>query len=489
MDKTKHACILWFLLIVPLSFPLCESSTNSFENRNKEIDLIKPNANVDDYTIEWYHAFSPAYGKDIVIDSTNKIYSVGYKSKGDYLILQKFSIHGHREWNITRGEDDTDPSAITCDDENNLYITGRIGYIGDDAKLFVMKYDSDGNCLKFITLEAYDLGTSLSFYQDYLYVTGANYSESGYQLVLLKLDVNLNIEWQVIYDKDKSFFADDMKVDNFIYITGSLSRPDLNHTTRDMMLIKLDLDGNQIWNKTWCYKNYDWGRSLALVQDSIYVAGTSYSTAHNGFLLKFDHNGTLIWECVGSSNHEWNDLVVINETEILVGGQYYVDSRVYTVLKCFNSLGNQEWIKYWGHGGEDCWDSIKAMVHDSNFNIYAVGLSNIQDGVRGMLTFKYAFQMEYAPNVPIIFPSLLVLTFLIFGIISLGTVTTVIILSRNPASRYERRIINRQPRSIPEKIPRHDIHLQEKLFLKCPYCFYEEEIDGNYCPQCGKKLK
>ena len=181
--------------------------------------------------------------------------------------------------------------------------------------------------------------------------------------------------------------------------------------------------------------------------------------------------------------------MVINETEILVGGQYYVDSTVYTVLICFNSIGNQEWIKYWGHGVEDSWDSIKAMDYDSNFNIYAVGLSNIQDGVRGLLTFKYAFQMEYIPDKPQMFQIFPLFVFLIFGIISLGTITTILILNRSSPLKFKQRIDDWQSNSTPHRPSRQEIHLQEKPFLKCPYCFYEEEIDGNYCPQCGKKLK
>lgn len=487
MKKNLQVDVLFGAILLILSIILSlQNCSTSFCPNNK--DSISSTANEDDYNIEWYHAVSPAYGKDIVIDSTNKIYSVGYKTIGDYLIIQKFSNSGNLEWSITRWEDDTNPTAITCDDENNLYITGRIGTIPDDAELFVMKYNSDGDCLKFITLEEYDYGTSLSFYQGYIYITGANYSESGYQFILLKLDDNLNLEWQVIYNQSKLFFADYIKVDNFIYMTGSLTRPDLNHTSRDTMLIKLDLDGNQIWNRTWDDKNYDWGRSLTLGQDSIYLVGTSYSTALNGFLLKYDYNGTLKWEKIGSSDYEWNDLVVINETEILVGGQYYIGSTVKAVLICFDSIGNQEWIKYWGQGGEDNWNSIKSMVCDSSFNIYAVGLSNIIDGVRGILTLKYAFMMESAPESPQKFQFISLFAFTLPIVLTLGTIMTIIILYKDSLIRKKRGVNDRQLFTYSDKISTKKIPIVEKRLLKCPYCSYDLEGNGEYCPQCGKRL-
>ena len=474
-----------FILIISFFFSF-QNCLALFYPNNKE--LANPTSNEDDYNIAWYHSVSPAYGIDIIIDSTNKIYSVGYKSTGDYLIIQKFSSSGNLEWKITRGEEDTNPTAITRDEKNNLYITGRIGIIREDAELFIMKYNPDGDCLNFIKMEEYDCGTSIIFYQDYIYVTGINYLESGYQFILLKLDDNLNLQWQVIYDGNKTFIANDIKIDNFIYITGSFARTDLNLTAHDTILIKLDLDGNQIWNKTWGDTRYDYGRSLALSQDSIFLVGTSYSSSHNGFLLMYDHNGTLKWEQVGNSNYEWNDLVVINETEILVGGQYYIGSTVQTVLISFNSIGDQQWTKYWGQGGEDNWNSIKSMACDSSFNIYAVGLSNILDGVRGILTLKYGFMMESAPESPqkFLFIPLFAFTFSI--ILTLGTIISLIILCQNHVFRKKRGINNRQPYTYSDKISTKSIRMGERGLLKCPYCSYDLEGNGDYCPQCGRRL-
>jgi len=62
----------------------------------------------------------------------------------------------------------------------------------------------------------------------------------------------------------------------------------------DMLLVKYDTDGNQLWNTTWGGVDGDWGIEIAAANDGVYIAGytTSFgATGRNAFLAKYDSDG------------------------------------------------------------------------------------------------------------------------------------------------------------------------------------------------------
>lgn len=486
--KRKLQIIISFVIFILILFIflnlqnfkafLCPTNTNK--------GFAAPTANEDDYNIEWETIFSDGKGKDIVVNSLDEVFSVGYTSVGDKLVIQKFSESGDLEWMETREETDMIPESITCDDQNYLYITGSFGSntFGYNAKLFILKYNSDGTCLKYITLSEFECGSSIiTDRSNNVYIVGYNNGKfgPGNQLILLKFNNNLDLQWQVILDDSDAFTANDIKIDNYIYVTGSLPRTDANRTDHDAILVKFDLNGNQIWRKTWGNTNYNHGNAI-IISRYVYLVGTTSTPGHSGFLLKYDHDGNLLWENIGEQDYDWNDLLITPQNEILVGGQFYFISEVYTALICFNSNGNQEWIKYWGDNSESSWRTIRQMDRDSNFNIYAVGLSN-----PGIYTFKYAF-IGYTPT-PNQFPMIPIIAFTVPIIFVLGIIVSLIILYRNSIIRKKSVINDRYPYSNPAEISKENINLGEKSRQKCPFCSFIVEENGEYCPQCGEKIQ
>ena len=69
----------------------------------------------------------------------------------------------------------------------------------------------------------------------------------------------------------------------------------------DMFLMKMDEDGNELWMKTYGGANFEYGESVQLnVENNLYLLGSSASFSENKkpdhFLVKTDLNGNVIWE-------------------------------------------------------------------------------------------------------------------------------------------------------------------------------------------------
>ena len=83
------------------------------------------------------------------------------------------------------------------------------------------------------------------------------------------------------------------------------------------------------------------------------------------------------------------------------------------------------------------------------------------------------------------------LSIAIVGIVLLGIVIAiiVIILSKNSQSRTRMRHYEQNPYQYQSvQSNQYEPPVSKRMF-KCPYCSYEDDIDGNYCPQCGARLK
>ena len=77
------------------------------------------------------------------------------------------------------------------------------------------------------------------------------------------------------------------------------------------------------------------------------------------------------------------------------------------------------------------------------------------------------------------------------GILLLGVVVAiiVIVLNKNSKPRPRTSYHNQSYYYSPVVKPKQPDYSIPKRTLKCPYCSYEEDIDGNFCPRCGARLR
>jgi hypothetical protein len=95
----------------------------------------------------------------------------------------------------------------------------------------------------------------------------------------------------------------------------------------DVFLMKIDENGNELWEKTYGGANYEYGESIALTSgNSLYIAGTSSSYSNNGkpdlYLIKTDLDGDLLWDkCYGTQHSDYGkDLMCVSDSGCIFSG-------------------------------------------------------------------------------------------------------------------------------------------------------------------------
>ena len=133
----------------------------------------------------------------------------------------------------------------------------------------------------------------------------------------------------------------------------------------DIYLVKTDLDGNVVWNKTFGGKYEENANSLAAVDDSYVIVGSTKS--HNNskdydvYLVKTDLEGNLTWEkhYGKADDDQGNSIVPADDGYVITGytssiGNFYKD--VYILKIDLN--GNPVWNRSYGGADMDVGNSI-----------------------------------------------------------------------------------------------------------------------------------
>lgn len=135
----------------------------------------------------------------------------------------------------------------------------------------------------------------------------------------------------------------------------------------DIFVVKTNKNGNVIWQKTFGGTDWDFAHSIKATQDGgLIVAGTTYSYGRgnaDGYLLKLDVNGNTQWQKTygGVKDDEFKSVVETNDGGFALTGytKSYndVDSGDVWVFKTSN-IGDSLWCKFYGGGKEDFGNEI-----------------------------------------------------------------------------------------------------------------------------------
>jgi len=187
----------------------------------------------------------------------------------------------------------------------------------------------------------------------------------GYRDVwVLKLDNQGNISWQKRYGGtglDAAYSILQTSDDGYIVqgYTGSYGAGDF-----DILLLKLDSNGNIIWQKAYGGPNFDRGYSIKQTLDSGYVIagytgtdGAAEGSSNDILVLKVDSNGNLSWMKTygGSQGDHAKSITATSDGGSLVTGfteSFGAGGRDLFVLKLDGS-GNVTWMNTYGTSGND----------------------------------------------------------------------------------------------------------------------------------------
>ncbi|MEJ6801379.1 MAG: T9SS type A sorting domain-containing protein [Crocinitomicaceae bacterium] len=197
------------------------------------------------------------------------------------------------------------------------------------------------------------------------------------QMYIVKTDNLGNEEWRNYVGgpgKDYAFDIIETSDGSFV-VTGvyagfhRYSTFEFTHTHSDMLVAKLDANGNELWANTYGGIENELSYQVKEADDQgYYVIGSTQSSGNGSFdmnLIKLNENGTELWsKTYGNSGFEYGKSIDLSEDGfIYLTGSASMDTLTYQtdviVIKT-DLLGNEIWSITLGGNKSDCGNFIRA---------------------------------------------------------------------------------------------------------------------------------
>ena len=235
------------------------------------------------------------------------------------IIISTFLLKGQNTFIKTLGGagDDIAHSAIETRDGNYLVVGsttsfgsgGKDGYIskinGSAKEIWDKAVGGSGD-------DVFQNGIQLNNGDFILVGWSTSFGNGSDDLLVTKIDNFGNISWTKTYggSNDDSGFSALETSDGNIIIAGHTKS--FGAGSLDVFVIKLDLDGNEIWSNAYGTSGNDWFNGNGLIEDSAgnYVLAASWwrgngSFPHDGAFIKLDSNGNIVLlKGYGGNNNE-----------------------------------------------------------------------------------------------------------------------------------------------------------------------------------------
>jgi hypothetical protein len=292
--------------------------------------------------------------------------------------LVKFNSAGIRQWATYYGGTDDDRGTYChVDKNNNVYLCGRTlstAGIASGGHQTTVGGDYDGFLVKFNPAGVRQWST---------YYGGGNNEDH----TTCATDTGLNV-----------YMAGTTESNNNIFATGGFQSTFGNLT--DAYLVKFNSSGARQWGTYYGGSNFDDGAQCAVDKlGSVYLCGTTRSTtsisasgfqntknnARDGFLVKFNPNGTRQWATYygGPSDDYTNSVCVDTSLNIYISGFTYSTSSIANggfqntfggsndaYLVKFSTSGSRLWGTYYGGTSGDYGPHC---ITDKFNNVYLTG--------------------------------------------------------------------------------------------------------------------
>ncbi len=209
-------------------------------------------------------------------------------------------------------------------------------------------------------------------------VTGmTGYGESGSGLIwMLKLDKDGNIEWQ----KESDGYSERGKAIHQTFDGGYIVIGETNSSgagSQDILVLKLDKDGNILWKKTYGSDGYEGANDIKQTTDGGYIisgySGTLGSGAFDAWIIKLDSNGNVgtgfpgTWQKTfgggGSTNDYLSSIQQTSDGGYIAAGNTESFGEGSTDLWVFKLLANGDidWQKTFGSTGNEGASSVQEV--------------------------------------------------------------------------------------------------------------------------------
>lgn len=216
--------------------------------------------------------------------------------------------------------------------DKGYIVCGSTTSVGSgNSDIYIIKTDSTGKPVKekYIGGINVDRGTCIKETTDngYIILGYTNGSGTGgYDIYVIKTDVDLNISWMKTYggnDWDFGNCIEQTKDGGYIICGGTYS---FGKGDEDYYLIKTDSKGDTLWTKTYGGAGQDEARAVIQTKDGGYALtgfSNSTDTLGNFYTIKTNETGAVTWinEFGKTQLDKANDLLELSSGGYIVGGE------------------------------------------------------------------------------------------------------------------------------------------------------------------------
>ncbi|WP_299668510.1 hypothetical protein [uncultured Polaribacter sp.] len=163
-------------------------------------------------------------------------------------------------------------------------------------------------------------------------------NNGAYDFWLTKISSRGNLIWEKSFGGsqiDEARAITTTNDGNFIVVGDTRSSDKnvaINNGAADVWILKISTEGNLLWEKTFGGTNFDAARAVSKTQDNGFIIAGSSRSLDNGFenkgqndalILKIDANGNLLWQkTIGGSEIDFlYDVVELNNNTIIAVGE------------------------------------------------------------------------------------------------------------------------------------------------------------------------
>jgi len=243
-------------------------------------------------------------------------------------------IYGDRPYDI----------CITPDDR--VMITGESGSIWDRGNLFVAQINEVGGLEIFKSYPLYhrDMGFKINYLEDGSFIlngfTKSDDDDYG-EMMITKLDAQLDIVWQRVVGEPSSVdYGFEIIENDFGYLAiGSVggffnsNQVDFTTVQSDILVAQLDHSGQVLWKDYYGGPGHDWLEEAVVVDEEIYLIGSTQSMGAGSFdmlLMKMSMEGdSLFARSYGGIFYDQGRTIAYGNGKLFLGGVTKKENSAY----------------------------------------------------------------------------------------------------------------------------------------------------------------